>query len=675
MDENNDTTEELNAEPEYLGKPYWALADGKDIADEIVDKVENYYKYLSLSGRLDLYKRSWGYYYRPILTGSRLVPVGEQGELTSFSVNNYRNLLVHLETMTVQQRPVFEPQATNSDVKSQSQVILATGLLDYYMRIKKLERNIKQAVKEGLMFGEAFVRAEWEAKAGKMYGQTPSGAPAYEGDLKYTNYTPLNVIRDYTLESPSDNKWYILRDFQNKYILAKNFPEIQDDILDDSDDLVDTVRSTSLSAVGLEESDNVAVYTLIHEPTPVMPQGRFTTCLGNGTKMLDGPLPYDRSHVYRLAPDEQTGSIFGYTVGFDLMPVQEAADILISSCISNCATFGVQNIVGPKGADISVSQLADGLNYLQVDQKLGEIKPLQLLSTPPEMYQFYDMLTHIQETLSGVNSVARGNPEASLKSGAALALVQSMAIQFSMNLQQAFAQLVEDLGTGTIHILQDFASVPRVAAIAGKSNRPLMKEFKGDDLGEIDRVMVNMGNPMTKTTAGKVNLAEALADRGMVANADEYIQVVTTGRLEPIIEGKQAQLLLIKAENEMLADGQPQRAIITDNHAQHIMEHGTVTASPEARMDPNSQSMQATLTHIQEHIQLAQSPMYQMMAQMLGHQVMVPPQAPQGAAGPMDPTNPAMQQAQNVQTAGMPNPPQGADPQSAAIIEGMQGTA
>src|SRR5690606_32152609 len=141
---------------------------------------------------------------------------------------------------------------------------------------------------------------------------------------------------------------------------------------------------------------------------------------------------------------------------------------------------------------------------------------LNLTNTPAEIFNFMGMLEKLGETLSGVNSVARGNPEASLKSGAALALVQSQAIQFSMGLQQSFAQLVEDAGTGTIEILQDFASVPRVAFIAGKSNRPLMKNFKGSDLDAIKRVTVDMGNPLTRTTAGKVNLADTMLERNLI---------------------------------------------------------------------------------------------------------------------------------------------------------------
>lgn len=659
----------------FENKPYWATVPENEIADEILDRVDKYYEFLSLSGRLDFYRRSWSYYYRGRVTGAQLNPAGEQGELTTCAVNHFRNLLVHLETMTTQQKASFEPKATNSDVSSQSQVILATSLLDYYDREKRMNRNIKQAVKDGLMFTEGFVRAEWDPTSGETYGKTPSGAPAYQGDLRYSNYNPLDVIRDFTKTSPSQVNWVILRDFPSKYDLAAKFPLLAKEILEDSPDMLEVYRTTTLNALALEDSDNTLMYTLLHAPTPAIPKGRFTTCLDNGTVMLDGPLPYKSTHVYRLAPDEESGTIFGYSVAADLLPMQEGFDILASTALTNQATFGVQNILIPKGHDLSTSQMSGGLNVMEYDPNVGKPEAFNLTSTPPEVFNFMGILEKLMETISGVNSVARGNPEASLKSGAALALVQSMAIQFSMNLQQSYAQLIEDLGTGTIKILQDFAAVPRVAAIAGRSNRPLMKEFTGKDLADINRVMVDMGNPLTATIAGRTNLAEQMMNFNLLENPDQYIQVVTTGRLEPAIQGKQSELLLIKAENEMLSEGQPQTALITDQHAQHILEHKTVMASPDVRQDPNDPIVVAALDHIQQHINFLQTANPALLALIHQQSIGAPMPNPQGGSGApqmLNATNPVTQEAAEVGLPNMPSPPQGADPQSAALINAQK---
>jgi len=640
---------------------YFATLEADKIADELMKRVEDYYEHLLVSGRLALYRRSYEYYYRPALKGAKMGKTGNQGEYTTINVNHYRNLLLHLKTMTTQNRPAFEPRATNTDYKSQAQTILASGLLDYYMREKKLEKHIKTAVEHALVLGEGFVRTEWDSNAGEIHGINPdTQAQVRQGDIKYTNFLPTDVCRDYTKDSAEDHDWYILRTYQNRFTLAAQYTDLADKIIDLPTRSDDEVQSLKVSYD--KESDDVAVYEFYHRPTSALPNGRVVVFVASDIVLLDGALPYRTLPVYRIAPEDQMGTTFGYTVGFDLIAVQEAIDMLYSTVITNQATFGVQNILVPNGANLSSTQLSGGLNMLQYDMKEGKPEALNLTSTPPEIFNFISQLEKLSETLSGVNSVARGNPEASLKSGSALALVQSMAVQFSMGLQQSYAQLLEDLGTATINILRDFASVPRIAVIAGKSQRSLMKQFTGDDLDMINRVVVDMGNALSRTTSGKVQLAENLMANGLIKSPDEYIQVLSTGRLEPVIEGIQAELLNIKAENEEMSQGQDVPVMITDDHKTHIQEHKAILASPEARRNP--QLIAVVTAHLQEHINILQNPANAALLGILGQQSIAPqgmPAAP-GAAPTsemLDVTNPVTQEAATVNQPNMPKSPLG----------------
>ncbi len=651
-------------------KPYWASVPVDEIACEMLERVENFYNFMTVSGRLSLYYRSWLYYYRPRANGARMNSDGEQNELTTVAINHYRNLLVHLETMTTSQKPAFEARATNTDVKSMSQAILANGLLEYYMREQHLDRVFKTGVKTALQLAESFVVLGWNAKGGKTYGKTATGAAIFEGDLVYQNFGPQDVVRDFTLTSPKNEVYWITREWRNKYELAAKYPDLEDDILSCESDLLNQA-ATTLFRLNTNESDNIPVYTLRHAATPALPNGRYTEILPNDTVLLDGPLPYEVPHVYRIAPDEESGTIFGYTVGFDLLPMQENLDMLYSTVATNQAAFGVQNILIPKGSDISTSKIMGALNTVEYDPKIGEPKALVLVATAPEIFAHMDRIERAMETISGVNSVIRGNPEASLKSGSALALVQSQGIQFSINLQQSYASLLEDVGTGTIKLLQTFATAPRVAMIVGKANRPLMREFTGQDLSDISRVLVDMGNPLTNTTAGRVNLAEALQAAGHISDPDQYILVLTTGRFEPVIQGKQAEQLLIKAENEKLADGIAQRAVLTDKHLQHINEHTVILASPEVRDDPNSPAVVETLAHIAEHMAILQDPANAQLLTLMGQQPLQPPLAPapvQGLGDALSPVNPAVATAENIQPPNMPNPPANSTPETAAAI-------
>jgi len=161
-----------------------------------------------------------------------------------------------------------------------------------------------------------------------------------------------------------------------------------------------------------------------------------------------------------------------------------------------------------------------------------------LTQTPAEVFKFLDMLIQAAETISGVNSVARGNPEASLKSGTALALVQSQALQFVSGLQQNYVKLIEEVGTAVIQILKDYANTPKFITLVGKNNRPLTKEFTGEKISSINRVVVDMGNPLAKTIAGRVQMAEQMMQMKSSKTLNNMNKLLILVELKLCMKGK-----------------------------------------------------------------------------------------------------------------------------------------
>lgn len=658
--------ENIDRSQELISK-YFANLPTKEIGAEIFKRIDDYYDYLQTSGRKELWQRAYNFYYRAVTSGSHIYSSGKQGEYENIKINHYRNLLIHLKTMTTQARPTFDAKATNSDYKSVAQTILSNSLLEYYMREKKAERYNNKATESGIVYGEGWVVTSWDSNGGNDYGVNPqTGATIKEGDLEFSAYKPIDIIRDVTKQDAESHDWVIIRKRKNRFTLMAAFPELADKI-DSLPSVVEDDQTRWLNMVkDNQDTDDVICYELRHKPTLAVPQGKIVELLSPDIVLIEGPIPYRDLGAYRIAAEEQEDTFLGYTIGFDLMAVQDAIDLLYSTVLTNQSAFGVQSIMMPKGCNVSISKAFEGMTLFEYDSKLGKPEALNLTATPAEIFNFIGMLEKVAETLSGVNSVARGNPEANLKSGTALAYVQSMAIQFSANLQQSYAQLLEDVGTSVINILRDFATVPRVSIIAGHSSRSMMKEFTGDDLKLINRVTVDMGNPLSRTTAGRISLAENLIKNNMVSNVQQYIQVLNTGKIEPLIEGEQAELLNLKAENEELSESRPVPVVITDNHQMHIREHKSVLASPEARRNP--QIVNAVTKHLQEHINQWKNTPPELL-QLLGMQP-----APQGLNNaPMNnPMNTTEQVAQGVKPPAPPRPPQGADAVSADIINQAQ---
>ena len=598
---------------------YFAAKESKTTANAVLGKANSWFNAMESNAYLEKVRRSWaayhGAYYSDVGGGHQITFGGEQGELSNIAVNDFRNLAQHTHVMVTSARPTLEARATNTDYKSLVQTKLANGLLDYYMREKRLERVLKKAVEYAIVMGSGYIKMEWNGTTGEVYDYNEAtDTREYEGDIEYTNLSIFDVVFDSTKET-DNHDWLMVRSWRNKYDLAAKYPEMKDEIEGLSTKSDNSRYRFDITEYG--ETDDVPVYEFYHKRTDAMKDGRFLMFLSEELVLQDVPMPYRNLPVHRIAPADILGTSYGYTSLFDILPIQDAMNMLHSTILTNQSTFGVQNIYVPRGADIAINQLAGGLNILEGNSTAGKPEAMNLTQTPPEIFKFLDLLKSAAETVSGINSVTRGDPPSHLESGTALALIQSMALQFMSGLQQSYIELMEDVGTDTINMLKDFASVPRVAAISGLSNKTYMKEFTGDDLHTVNRVIVDVGNALSRTTAGRVSMAESMMQMGLITTPEQYLMVISTGKLETMTDTDQDVLFLIKSENEYLVEGKEVIALATDKHSLHVKHHQSVLSDPDLRQD--AELVSRTLAHIEEHIMLASTTDPNLL-QMIGEQ-------------------------------------------------------
>lgn len=635
---------------------YFAARDGNEAASVLLEKATDWSRTLTTNGYLEKLKTCWAAYHGAYFTdtgnGHTITFAGEQGELAQLPVNHIRNLAQHMYVMTTSSRPSMEARAANSDFKSTAQVTLANGLLDYYMREKRLERYINKAVEMSVVMGAGYVKVEWDSTTGKVVEEDEElGEKIYEGDIRFTNLSPFDVVFDVNRED-NNHDWLLVRTYKNKFDLAAKYPEFEDKILQlDTKDMKD---KTSLQIFRKSSSDQVEVWTMYHKKTDAMPDGRELVFLADDIVLHDQPLPYRRIPIFKMTPNEILGTAFGYSNLFDLLPLQEGINHLYSSVMSNNIAFATQNLFVRSGSNIDITNLGGGLNIIQGTEKP---EPLNLLGTSQETFNFLSILESKMEQLSGVNSVTRGTPDpaANLRSGNSLALIQSMAIQFQSGLQNQYVQLIEDLGVCILEVLQDYATAPRVASIIGVNNKQYLVEFKGKDIADINRVIVDVGNPLARTTAGRVQMAEQLMQmKPEEFSIQQYAQVINTGRIDGMLESPVDQSNLIQLENERLLSGKPVKALIIDDHKEHILRHRTLLNDLELRM--NDEKAKVVYDHLMEHIEFARSADPAILT-MTNQQQLAPAPAPQP---PVD--------------QGVNQPPQNSADQSAIgqVMEGSQ---
>ena len=608
---------------------YWGSADTRTCADAVMERVDDYYRYCKTSNWFINWRKLYYAYNPNRYVAGQTVSAGESNEYRTIKVNHFKNLLEHIQTLSITDRPAWQPQTSNSDSKSQKQCIIANGVLDYMMREKRVERHMHDATRNALLFSEGFVSEQWDpSKGDALAHDMETGTTKHQGDLVYQSHEPVDVIRDPNLKHFSQRSWLVIRTYENKYDLAAKYPEYADEIIGDTLDINATNhymadQFTNRSLV----TDLIVILTFFHVKSAACPEGRQMVMLQDGTVLTDSILLYKHLPVHRIVTADQVGTPMGMSVSLDLMPIQEMFDAHYTTILSINENYSIPKVLLPIGSDIMTDSLSSGFQAISYNPQAGKPEVMMMPTAPDGLFKAMQVLQQDMETISGVNSVSRGDPQASLKSGSALALVQSMAIQFHAPLQQSYIQLLEDVGTATIEIMQDYADAPRIVQIAGKRNKGIIQQsFSSKDIDGISRVQVQVGNPLSKTVSGRLSIAQDLLQNKIITNAAEYLMVLETGQLEPMLQGPTSELLNLASENEMLLDGEDVPVLFTDDHVLHIHEHSALASDPQIRSNPEQFGIISQ--HLMQHISMLSDPAYQNYRQLMGQPTLPPPMQP-----------------------------------------------
>jgi hypothetical protein len=657
-----------------------ALTDPIQLADEMQEKIRVWREWCGQHGLMGLWQKKLKNYYGVSAAGHTSQAVrsgGTQGELSMIKVNDLRNLIQNQLVMVTSQRPAGIARAVNADVTSLKASRIGTAIAEYYMNQLGFETRFVTATEIALLCDEAYIDLFWDKAAGDPIAvDFETGRPEMSGDCMLRTHAPWNVARDPGL-TVEQQRWNIISYRMNKWDAAASYPRFRDSILSE--------EQSNFPELPMEDipdgSDTIFGHLLVHDRTSAVPEGRYALMIGNNIVMDSTDesggyvLPYAEYPVERIAPSDVIDGPIGYSAANDILALEEVTDALNSIATTNSTNFGGQCLVGPEGANIKVSEIAKGARYFELPpDQVGLLRPLDLLHTPPEIFNYIGMLNQKKEQAVGVNAVIRGNPaEAGMSgaSGSALALIQTQAISFNSGIQRSYFALLSGTMTKLIGILRVYADTPRVAKIVGKSKASGLKEFKytGHDLNSISSIVYEMVNPVSQSLGGRLTFAQDLLKSGLLKNPKQYINVVTTGQTDALIDDDEADQLLILQENEWLVEGKPFQAIITENHQDHLKGHMSVLSSLEAKSNPKL--VADTLAHCQEHIDLwmQASQTNPGLLVATAQQPLMPPPPAQGAQAPGglpgevpaigqmtgNGQNPSIQKAEEVRAPGLPN--------------------
>jgi hypothetical protein len=670
-------------------RQYFATLPESKLGDALEDRINRFYQVVNETGLYYLWTRSYAAYYGSDLNEryglnfdtASLGKKGDDGEIMTLKINHFKSFIKHTLQLTTAEKVALTCRSNNTDYKSQTQSMLGNGLLDYYWREEKVSRKVKRAAELALVMGRSWIYSPFDPEAGEDY-RPDNGVIRKRGDTIFRICNPLDVIVDVDLRDIDDSDWWIVRVPTNKFYLAQKHKKFAKKIIESN------IQSDAYSYLTSEaflwnqyaamngNSDMTTLWCFYHKPCPLLPDGLIVEYC-NGEILSYEPNDYTKQPVQTLAPETVQETIWGWTNAFELLAPQQALDILNSTMLTNNGNQGVSSVWTKLGDDIQVSMLSNGSQHFQSNTKPEAVN---LVKTAPETIAQAKDIVADMGLISGINNVVRGQPEASLKSGNALALVVTQAVQYASMFEEAYINFNIEVGTSVLFNIKDFAKTSRVALITGIANRSFAKEYTAQDLEPIARIFVDPIPALSKTIGGRLEMARDLLQNGSIKSAHQYMTVLRTGLLDPATEATEQELLSVRAACESLREGKPVPALIIDNHKLRVNEYAALLSSPEARATPLI--VDTVLDAIQAHIDLwyAAPPA---LLYLLGQEPpppgltagqFVPPRQQPAAQNPQPVQPPAQPQLPSSEPLGpglpsLPNLPDNAPPESQAAYE------
>lgn len=606
-------------------KRHFAAEPTSEFVRRAFDRVQEESQRASALSARTLYADAWRAYYAafPDVDGSsaRVLSDGEQDQLIQMRTAKARTLANAYLAILLGPQLAWRPQATNSDADARAATILATQLLEERWKLGGMRGLVRDWCEAAMTFGEAFFLQLWDADAGEPLavdetaneadGGVVERALGYEGDVRQEVIPPWRVVRDGAATSPSAAQWFACVVYRNRYDLAESYGRdetgaetpLYQAILEAPDrwagELQELPSSWSPSA------DDVPMVLFFHRPTPSVPFGRFAALLDGETCLFDKRLTADyRGGVplARLSFGDVLGTARGYTSFWDMMAASRVRDDLVSAAAANNTAGARQTFAMEKGTDITPSRISN-LNLIETPQGRNPrdaVVVLDTVKTPPETYQLIDRLAEEMQATLGLNDVAMGQPERG-GSGAAYSLLAMAAVQQAQPQQSRIVEGIQQVGQTLLGILSQHVSEERVLQSVGESNANVLSESKwtGQQLRGVKRVIVDVGNPVEQTAAGRFELAQMYVKNGWAKSPEQVQQVLTTGRIEPLLQAERDQSLLVQAETQALQRGEAAIVHPLDNHALHVREHAAAVMSMDARRNPAV--VEQTWAHVASH--------------------------------------------------------------------------
>lgn len=643
---------------------YWALKPNRDLVEELVKRRKDFAGKILETGYLEKSDRSWNYYHGQYFSDSApstsAIKMSDSDSGDALANINYTRAIIDQHvTYVVSEKPAWDARAVNSDNKSREKAILFNNLCDSYMEFGGLDQKCDRLARYAAVLSSGFMYISWDLTKGREIRPDESMQQMiYSGDFNYEVLKLTDVAWDITHPDFEEAPYVQVKTLRNRWDLCKLYPQHVDAILAAPNASEDGGDYSQVGDIGLtsETTDFVNVWEVWFRPSIALPQGRHVAYVDDKEPLAQGdeaePNPYGVIPLVRLIPGEFLTTCLGYSFSFDMQIPQETYGAGLSALLTSFNILGQPRLFVDENSNVQIEDLEPG-SGIRVIKGIGGKEPKELkfdvkLGENAEVLQ---IAKGEMGEMAGIGPASRGSMEGLPKNtpAATIALLDSKAVQSTQVFGKWYRLALGKIATTMLRIAKVHAREPRMIAMAGKKNKGKMLRWSAEDLDAVETVVVEAASPLQRSLAGKVQLADSLANRAWINTKEEYLTVIETGQVESLTESLDSQLAAIADENDRLRDGAETAgqllqamqlaqaggdmmlqdqigqylqsigvvAMATDNQILHIRRHPTLFDSSESRM--NQGIIIPAGAHIKQHLDFLNDPEIQRQQLIQGY--------------------------------------------------------
>lgn len=595
----------------------WYLREADDCAAALLEKRDEYFEALRLSGVVGGWQTNWAAYYgtdpdRPgEFVARKLTRVGDEREFTRVKINELRSFIRQQIQTALGPKPAFKSTTRTTDVATLAAIPTLDRGVQHIMDKQWTQKKRRRLLERMVVIGAAIVHVRWDKEAGdstteqqpvqgedgktlqKPMMDPNTGAPmvgamgvpitedvTVEVDVK-TGMPTIDIGGPwdgyYDPQEEEELPWIVATEWRSKWELAKLFEDRAEKLtaLEGGADMWTREKLFNSNVFGNMSSneDKVLLHHFYLLPTADAPDGRYLGFVEGCEYLWDRPLPAELDGelpAFLCTPAPFIGAHIGYSDAGDLVPIQGMIDNVTSDWVSNARAFGRAALLNPKGSGMNLEGIRAGLKAIDYS---GDREPKYLV--PPDFSHAAELLNYghrRMESVSQQNAVRRGDPQANIKSGTMAALFNQQSVDFVSDIQQTFDEAEHKIANISLKLAQARAKGEFLIKVTGTGSRPYWEKFAAQGLKGIEDLEVETISSMMRSPAGRFEYWQQI----QMVPPDKQAAVrrgLETGDWSGLDEEDSSEDMRLIAESELLLQGKQTLVSVIDDPIKHMKQH------------------------------------------------------------------------------------------------------